>query len=80
MVCGGGVDAVEGVFVAPDPVIDQALGEAPQIRYHSPVLQSAVDGLFAALCWRAVANHLMRLRSDETHEAIIEAIVVPSSA
>jgi hypothetical protein len=34
------------------------------------VLQSAVDGLFAALSgWRAVANHLVRLRADETHEA-----------
>ena len=34
--------------VALEPVIDQMLGESSQIRYHSPVLQSAVDGLFAA--------------------------------
>ena len=32
--------------VALDPVIDQTLGESAQIRYHSPVLQNAVDGLF----------------------------------
>jgi len=42
-----------------DPVNDQTLGESSQVRYHSPVLQCAVDGLFAALAgWRAVANHL----------------------
>src|ERR1700747_886828 len=33
-----------------DPVIDEAFGESSQLRYHhSPVLQTAVDGLFAAL-------------------------------
>jgi uncharacterized membrane protein YccC len=48
--------------IALDPIIDQAIGEATQIHYHSPVLQKAVDGLFAALSgWRAVANHLVRL-------------------
>jgi len=45
--------------IALDPIIDQAIGESSQIRYHSPVLQKAVDGLFAALSgWRAIANHL----------------------
>jgi uncharacterized membrane protein YccC len=43
--------------VALDPVIDQTLGESAEIRYHSPVLQNAVDGLFTALSgWRAIAN------------------------
>lgn len=43
--------------VALDPVIDQTLGESSRIRYHSPTLQSAVDGLFTALAsWRAIAN------------------------
>lgn len=43
--------------VALDPVIDQALGESARIRYHSPVLPAAVDGLFTALAgWRAIAN------------------------
>ena len=28
------------------PVIDQALGEASQLRYHSPTLQGAIHGLF----------------------------------
>jgi uncharacterized membrane protein YccC len=56
--------------VALDPVIDQTLGESAQIRYHSPVLQSAVDGLFTALSgWRAIAN-IHGLPADETrHEA-----------
>jgi uncharacterized membrane protein YccC len=52
--------------VALDPVIDQTLGESSQLRYNSPVLQSAVDGLFAALSgWRAVANHLLRVSKNE---------------
>src|SRR6266481_3205071 len=44
--------------IALDPVIDEAIGESPQLRYHSPVLQAAVNGLFAALAaWRTVAAH-----------------------
>jgi uncharacterized membrane protein YccC len=47
--------------IALDPVIDEAKGESAEIRYHSPVLQAAVDGLFAALAgWRTVAVHLSR--------------------
>ena len=42
--------------IALDPVSDEALGESAQFRYHSPVLQNAVDGLFAALAsWRTAA-------------------------
>jgi uncharacterized membrane protein YccC len=52
--------------IALDPIIDEAIGESSQIRYHSPVLQKAVDGLFAALSgWRAIANHLVRLPDDQ---------------
>jgi hypothetical protein len=56
--------------VALDPVIDQTLGESAEIRYYSPVLQNAVDGLFTALRgWRAIAN-VHGLPADETrHEA-----------
>ena len=51
--------------IALDPVIDEAIGESSQLRYHSPVLQTAVDGLFAALAgWRTVAAHLARLPDD----------------
>jgi uncharacterized membrane protein YccC len=52
--------------IALDPTIDQAIGESSQIRYHLPVLQKAVDGLFAALSgWRAIANHLVRLPDEQ---------------
>jgi hypothetical protein len=56
--------------IALDPVIDEAIGESSQLRYHSPVLQRAVDGLFTTLVgWRAVANHLVRLSDDEARRA-----------
>jgi hypothetical protein len=49
--------------IALDPVIDEAIGESSQLRYHSPVLQEAVDGLFAALAgWRTVAARLARMQ------------------
>jgi uncharacterized membrane protein YccC len=63
-----------GRVIALDPIIDQAIGESSQIRYHSPVLQKAVDGLFAALSgWRAIANHLVWLPDDQ---AKAEAAIV----
>jgi uncharacterized membrane protein YccC len=52
--------------IALDPVIDQALGESSRLRYHSPILQSAIDGLFAALAgWRTIAGHLANLPPDQ---------------
>jgi uncharacterized membrane protein YccC len=48
-----------------DPVIDEALGESSDLRPHSPVLQAAMGGLFAALAgWRTTALHLELLPSD----------------
>jgi Fusaric acid resistance protein family len=39
--------------IALDPVIDEVIGESSRLRHHSPVLQEAVEGLFAALAgWR----------------------------
>src|SRR5271167_452677 len=64
--------------IALDPVIDEALGESSQLRYHSPVLQTAVDGLLAALAgWRTVASHLVRLSDDQTRQeadAVLQAV------
>jgi uncharacterized membrane protein YccC len=55
--------------IALDPVIDQAKGESSQIRYHSPVMQRAVDGLLAAhVGWRTVAVLLARLPDDEARQ------------
>jgi uncharacterized membrane protein YccC len=57
-------------ITALDPLIDEALGESSQLRYHSPVLQKAVDGLFAASAgWRMVGVHLARLRNDTVRQA-----------
>ncbi len=48
-----------------DPVIDEALGESSDLRPHSPALEAAAGGLFAALSgWRTAAVHLELLRSD----------------
>ncbi len=64
--------------VALDPVIDQTLGESAEIRYYSPVLQNAVDGLFTALSgWRAIANHLHQLQAVEARQdvaAVLETV------
>ena len=47
--------------IALDPVIDEAIGESSELRYHSPVLQNAVDGLLTALAsWRTAAVLLAR--------------------
>ena len=47
--------------IALDPLIDQAIGESSKLRYHSPALQAAVDGLFGALAaWRGVVARLGR--------------------
>jgi uncharacterized membrane protein YccC len=48
--------------VALDPVVDEAIGESSTLRYHSPVLQEALEGLMAAItAWRCVAVRLARL-------------------
>ena len=64
--------------IALDPVIDEAIGESSQLRYHSPVLQRAVDGLFTALVgWRSVANHLVRLSDEQARHgaaAVLESV------
>jgi uncharacterized membrane protein YccC len=52
-----------------DPVIDEAKGESSQIRYHSPALQRAVDGLFSAQAgWRTVAVLLARMPGDKARQ------------
>jgi uncharacterized membrane protein YccC len=41
-----------------DRVIDDAIGESSRLRVHSPALQGAVGGLYAALSsWRIAASH-----------------------
>jgi len=68
-----------GRVIALAPVIDEALGESSQLRYRSPVLQTAVDGLFAALAgWRAIAGRLASHPDDRTRNDASDALqVVP---
>jgi Fusaric acid resistance protein family len=48
--------------VALDPVVDEAIGESSTLRYHSPVLQEALEGLMVAIIgWRSVGVRLTRL-------------------
>jgi uncharacterized membrane protein YccC len=48
-----------------DSTIDEAIGESSTIRYHSPVLQGAIDGLFASLAaWRSIAARLTKMSPE----------------
>jgi uncharacterized membrane protein YccC len=63
--------------IALDPAIDQTLGESGHMRYHSPILQSAVYGLFVALDgWRGVATHLKLpdAGSRQARDAVLRCI------
>jgi uncharacterized membrane protein YccC len=82
---GGDFDDIQAVrreftrrVIALDPVIDEAFGESSQLRYHSPVLQTAVDGFFAALAsWARVAVHLRSLAADQARDeadAILQSV------
>jgi uncharacterized membrane protein YccC len=57
-----------------DPIIDETLGESSDLRPHSPALQAAKGGLFAALSgWRTAAVHLELLQSEQVRR---EAYIV----
>jgi uncharacterized membrane protein YccC len=58
--------------IATDPVIDEVKGESSTLRYHSPVLQHAVDALFGGLAaWRTVDARLRRAPdSSGAHETL----------
>jgi len=59
-------------------MIDKALGESSYVRYHAPILQGAVHGLFRALAgWRGVASHLRGLPAEtdrQQAETILRSI------
>jgi uncharacterized membrane protein YccC len=55
--------------VALDPIIDEAIGEASDLRYRSGELHAALEGLFAALSgWRMVGNHLELLPKHQQQQ------------
>ena len=70
--------------IALDPVIDEALGESSQLRYHSPVLQNALDGLVVALAsWRTAAVVLAPLpqeRAWQEASAVLAEVPEPLRA
>jgi uncharacterized membrane protein YccC len=70
--------------IALDPVVDEALGESSQLRYHSPILQDALDGLVRALAsWRSAAVVLARLpeqKAREEAEAVLAQVPEPLRA
>ena len=56
-------------LIALVPIIDEALGESAQLRYHSPVLQIALDGLLSAMAgWRSAAVVLARLPNEQARQ------------
>jgi uncharacterized membrane protein YccC len=61
-----------------DSMIDEAIGESSTIRYYSPVLQGAIDGLFASLAaWRSIAARLIKIPpevADEEANAVLGSI------
>jgi len=65
-------------IIALDPIIDEAIGESSELRDHSAALQTAVDGLFAALAgWRTVAMRLGRLpagKARQEADAILRSV------
>ena len=49
-----------------DPLVDQAIGEEPELRHRVRILREAVAGLFAALSgWRIAESHLVHLPAGE---------------
>ena len=67
--------------IALDPALDEAVGESSELRYHSPVLQNALDGLVTALAsWRTMAVVLARSPQERARrEAAAVLVEVPES-
>jgi uncharacterized membrane protein YccC len=64
--------------IALDPIMEESLGESSRLRYHSPLLQGAIDGLFHALAaWRGAGVRLSHLSRDVARQeanAILRSI------
>ena len=64
-----------------DPLIDQAIGESPELRHRGAILHAAMAGLFVALSgWRVAESHLGALPSPSARrEARALVGLLPSS-
>ncbi len=57
--------------IALDPAVDEVVGESSTLRYRSPELLAAIEGLFAALAaWRSIVIRLVRLPKDAARQNI----------
>src|SRR5262245_21822805 len=62
--------------IALEPVVDEAMGESSRLRYHSPELQSARDGMLDALsAWRMVAARLWRLPAAAARQEVAAVLL-----
>ena len=58
--------------IAIDPVIDEVKGESSTLRYHSPLLQQAVDAMFVVLAaWRTIEARVRRAHYDPGEAGIV---------
>jgi uncharacterized membrane protein YccC len=66
--------------IAADPVIDEVKGESATLRYHSPVLDQAIDAMFAVLAaWRTVDARLRHaLGASGAQEALHVLGAIPA--
>jgi len=54
-----------------DPAIEQTVGESSEIRYRSPLLARAVDGLLDTLvAWQTIDSHLACLSAQQAQEQL----------
>jgi uncharacterized membrane protein YccC len=70
-----------GSVAALDPSIERAIGESSEVRYRSPLLARAVDGLLNALVgWQTIDSHLECLPSQQAKEqlAMVQEHVGPA--
>ena len=64
-----------------DPLIDQAIGESPELRQRGAILRAAMAGLFVALSgWRIAESHLGQLPPETARrEALVISGRLPAS-
>lgn len=70
-----------GRVAALDPSIEKTLGESSEVRYRSPLLFRAVDGLLNALVgWQTIDSHLECLSPQQAKEqlAMVQECVGPA--
>ena len=73
--------ALLGSVAALDPAIERTIGESSEVRYRSPLLARAVDGLLNTLVgWQTIDSHLESLPPLQAKEqlAVVQEYVGPA--